>query len=361
MAELQGSAAKAAYKAAVTWGTPVALGDGDQVEYASESIVPDVQLVESDQITGEALSGASDVGQVVVQGELGGMDLKYNGHERFFRAVFGSAEAAAADGTGWIKEYNFVLSNQGEFGTLAFEKVVDAGTHSIHEIDSWKPMGLTFAGQPGTPVKITVRGIGRELQPGESAVNTSSATWSLPGKGGAPEPKGGKVKFGHATIEVATVPKGGPVGAYTPLCASGFNLSFQRNGDPVQTTCDGDYASEPSTDTVEITGQFDFPIYEDANHFLVEANLAKSLLSLRITFTGTDTYDTAKPYKMVLYIPGVQLTGGYPNVSQKGRVPLTVTFKAHNAAPGEEADTDATMPRLRVYNDTEDPDDLTNV
>ncbi len=359
MAELQGSAAKAAYKPAATWGTAVALGDGDQVEYASESIVPDVQLVDSDQINGEALSGASDTGSVIVQGELSGMDFKYHGHERFVRAVFGSAEAAAADGAGWIKEYNFVLSNEGEFGTLAFEKAVDAGTHSIHEIDSFKPMGLTINGQAGQPVKLTVRGIGRALTAGSSAVNTASTTWSLPGKGGAPEERR-LVKFGQTTIEIAEVTPGGPVGAFAALCASNFSLSFQRNGDPVPTTCDGDYASEPSTDTVEITGQFDFPIYNDDNHFLVAANMAKSLLSLRITFLSPDTYDTAKPYKVVLFIPGVQLTGGYPNVGSKGRVPLTVTFRAYNAAAGEEVDTDATMPRIKFYNDCEDIDDYTN-
>jgi len=356
MAELQGSAAKAAYKHASTWGTAVALGDGDQVEYASESIVPDVQLVESDQINGEALSGASDTGSVIVQGDLGGMDLKYSGHERFMRAVFGSAETPAADGAGFKHEFNFTLSNEGEFGTLAFDKVVDAGTHSIHEIDSWKPMGATFDGQPGQPVKLTVRGIGRKLQAGESATNAASTTWSLPGKGGAPETRR-LVKFGQVVIEVAEV-TGGVVGAFSALCASAFNISLQRNGDPVQTTCDGDYASEPSTDTVEITGQLDFPIYNDDNHLLVEANIAKTVLSLRFTFTSPDEYDTGKPYKWVLHVPGVQLTGGYPNVNTRGRVPLSVQWKAHNAAVA--VDTDATMPRLYIHNATADIEDYSN-
>jgi hypothetical protein len=356
MAELQGSAAKAAYKQAATWGTAVALGDGDQVEYASETITPDVTLVESDQINGEALSGASETGQVIVQGDLAGMDTKYSGHERFMDAVFG-AHVTAADGAGFRHKFDFLQSNEGVFGTLAFEKVVDAGTHTIHEIDSWKPMGATFTGAAGQPVKLTVRGIGRELQPGESAVNTASATWSLPGKGAAPEERR-LVKFGQVTIEVAEV-IGGVVGTFVPLCASGFTISLQRNGDPVQTTCDGDYASEPSTDTVEITGQLDFPIYEDSNHFLVEANIDKKVLSLRFTFTHPDEDDTGKPYKWVLHVPGAQLQGGYPNVSSKGRVPLSVTWKAHNAATA--VDTDATMPRLYIYNDTADIDDYGNV
>ncbi len=488
MAELQGSAAKAAYRQAVLWGTAVTLGDGDQVEYATESIVPDVQLVESDQINGEALSGASETGAVTVQGELAGMDLKYSGHERFFRAVFGS-ETPSADGAGYKHKFDFELSNEGEFGTLAFEKVVDAGTHSIHEIDSWKPMGATFTGAAGQPVKLTVRGIGRQLQPGESAANVASTSWTLPGKGAAVETRR-LVKFGQCVIEVANAPvalpatgtitytdtdatatkivtldsagnarvytfrasgnvasngdveivagnadatmlnlvrainnSGGTNGAgedylvasahptvsaaldainnvvtitarlagtagnsivfttdeaeftlngagtladtgtagtpsYTALCASGFSLSFQRNGEPVQTTCDGDYASEPSTDTVEITGTIDFPIYDDDNHFLVEANISKAVLSLRFTFTSLDEYDSGKPYKHVILIPGAQLQGGYPNVGGKGRVPLSVTWKAHNAAAA--VDTDATMPRLYVYNATADIDDFGN-
>lgn len=356
MAELQGSAAKAAYKQASVWGTAVALGDGDQVEYASESIVPDAQLVDSDQINGEALAGASEVGQIIVQGDLGGMDLKYNGHERFVRAVFGSEAVPAADGTGWKHKFDFGTSNEGEFGTLAFEKVVDAGAHTIHEIDSWKPMGMTIDGQPGQPVKLTVRGIGREMDLGESATNVASTTWSLPGKGGAADARR-LVKFGQVTVSVATV-TGGVVGAFAPLCASAFNISFQRNGDPVPTTCSGDYADEPSTDTVEITGQLDFPIYQDDNHFLVEANLAKTVLSLRFTFTSPDEFDTGKPYKWVIHIPAVQLTGGYPNVSTKGRVPLSVQWKAHNAATA--VDTDAKMPRIYIHNDTADIDDYSN-
>lgn len=359
MAELQGSAAKAAYKPAATWGTAVTAGDGDQVEYATESITPDVTLVDSDQITGEALSGASDTGQVIVQGDLAGMDLKYNGHERFMRAIFGD-ETATADGAGFKHKFGvasgFTLSNAGEFGTLAFEKVVDAGTHSIHEIDSFKPMGATFTGAAGQPVKLTIRGIGRELQPGESAANVASTTWTLPGKGAAPDTRR-LVKFGQVTVEIATV-SGGVVGSYSPLCASGFTISLQRNGEPVQTTCDGDFASEPSTDTVEITGQFDFPIYEDDNHFLVEANILKTVLSLKYTFTHTDEYDTGKPYKWVLWVPGCQLTGGYPNVTGKGRVPLSVQWKAHNAAVA--VDTNATMPRLYIYNATADIDDYGN-
>ena len=486
MSELQGSAAKAAYKQASLWGTAVALGDGDQVEYATESIVPDVQLVESDQINGEALSGASETGAVVVQGELAGMDLKYSGHERFFRAVFGSEEAPVADGAGFKHEFNFGLSNEGEFGTLAFEKAVDAGDHSIHEIDSFKPMGATLTGASGQPVKLTVRGIGRLLDAGGSAVNVASTSWSLPGKGGASETRR-LVKFGQCVIEIAVAPvaahaygtitftgtpptatkivtldsagnarvykfvaavaddydvkiaansdltmqnlarainnsggtngvggdykvpsahptvtaildaildkvtvtartggtagnaivfttdeatftlapvdgslDGGTAGTpvYTALCSSGFSISLQRNGEPVQTTCDGDYASEPSTDTVEITGTIDFPIYDDDNHFLVAANIAKTVLSLRFTLTSLDEYDTGKPYKQVLYIPGVQLQGGYPNVSGKGRVPLSVTWKAHNAANA--VDTDATMPRLYIYNATADIDDFSN-
>lgn len=355
MAELQGSAAKAAYLHTVAWGTPLAAVDGDQIEYASESITPDVQLVDSDQINGEALSGASETGSVIVQGDLSGMDMKYNGHERFMCDVFGGV-TTSADGTGFKHTFDFALSNAGYFGTLAFEKVVDAGTHSIHEVDSFKPMGATITGAAGQPNKLTIRGIGRDLQPGESAVNTSSAAWSLPGKGGAIDTRR-LVKFGQSVVKVAIV-SGGSVGAFSDLCASGFTISLQRNGDPVQTTCDGDFASEPSTDTVEITGQLDFPIYQDDNHFLVEANIAKTVLSLRFEFTSPDTYDTAKFYRWILHVPGVQLISGYPNVSGKGRVPLSVQWKAHNAAVA--VDTDATMPRLYIYNATADIDDYTN-
>ena len=93
MAELQGSAAKAAYKdaSAGNWGTAVVIGAGDQFEYASETVTPDVELIESDQITGAALPGASDTGSVTVEGDLSGIDMKFSGHERFVRDVFGDS------------------------------------------------------------------------------------------------------------------------------------------------------------------------------------------------------------------------------------------------------------------------------
>lgn len=356
MAELQGSAAKAAYKHATTWGTAVTLGDGDQVEYASETILPDVQLVESDQITGEALSGASDTGQVIVQGDLAGIDLKYEGHERFIADVFG--DITTTGGAGVFQHVsNFQLSNEGFFGTLAFEKVVTGP----HEVDSFKPMGLTVVGAAGAPVKITVRGIGRQLRtkdPGRT--NDASTTWSLPGLGAAPSTRR-LVKFGHVTIYVAYTDDPAPTypGDYTALCASGFTLSFQRNGEPVQTTCDGDYASEPSTDTVEITGQFDFPIYDDQNDFLVDANLSKASLTAVITFdSGVDLGAGPANYRHVIWLPAFQLTGGYPNVSGKGRVPLTAAFRVHLADVA--VDADATMPRWYVHNGIADIDDYGN-
>jgi hypothetical protein len=351
MAELQGYAAKAAYKPAATWGTAVTLGDGDQVEYATEDVAPEIELVVSDQITGEALPGASDAGSITVQGTLAGMDAKYSNHERFLRAVFGQITTTAS-GTGFKHKFDFALSNEGEFGTLAFEKVVSGP----HEVDSWKPMSLTIVGEANNFVKLDVLGIGRQKRiedPGRT--NDASTTWSLPGIGGAPGVRR-LIKFGHTTVQI------GPVGgALTSYCLSGFTLNFNRNSEPVQTTCDGDYSSEPSTDTVEISGTFNLPIYDTDNHPLVQARLAASKMKAVITFLHpTDVYDVGLPYKWVIYIPGFQFNAGWPSVGGPGRVPIDFDFTVYN----EEAnpiDTDASMPRINVFNEIADPDDYTNV
>jgi hypothetical protein len=359
MAELQGSAAKAAYKKASTWGTAVTLGDGDQVEYASETLTPDAQLVDSDQITGEALSGPSEVGSIIVQGDLAGIDMIYEGDERFLRDVFGSNTTSTVNVT--VKQHlmDFEQSNEGFFGTLAIEKVVTGP----HEIDSFKPMGLTIVGAPGVPVKMTVRGIGRQLRTKDpDRTNDASTTWTLPGLGAAPSTRR-NIKFGHCKIFIAEADNPAPTypDDYTELCASGFQLSFQRNGDPVPTTCSGDYADEPSTDTVEITGQFDFPIYDSDNDFLVDANLAKTVLTAVIVFDSGVEIASSVPstnYEMIWWLPAFQLTGGYPNVSGKGRVPLSAAFRVVNADTA--VDTNATMPRLYVHNGIADIDDYGN-
>lgn len=340
MAELQGYAAKAAYKPASTWGTAVTLGSGDQVEYATEDVTPEIALIESDQINGEALSGASDTGSINVQGSLAGMDGKYEGHERFVYDVFGD-HTVAADGAGWNHKFDFALNNAGRFGTLAIEKVVSGP----HEIDSWKPMGLTITGEPNNFVKLDVLGIGRQLRtkdPGRT--NDSSTTWSLPNIGGTPRDRR-LIKFGHVTAEIGEV---GSAGAF--YCLTGFVLNFNRNSEPVQTTCDGDYSSEPSTDTVEITGTLNFPIYDTDNDPLVDAALDARKMWAIFTFTHPDEYDTGKPYKWVIYIPGFQFNSGYPNVGGKGRVPVDFEFTVYNEE-GDPLDTDATMPRIRIFND----------
>lgn len=467
MSELIGSGAKAAYKPASAWGTAETLGAGDQVEYASETVVPEPQLSVSDQINGDALAGASQVDKIVTQGEMQGMDLKYEGMERWLEHVFG--DIATTGGAGVYQHiFDWELTNEGKFGTLAIDKAVE-----VHECDSFKPMGITIVGASGTPVKVTVRGIARQLRVDDpDRTNDASTSWTLPNLIRR------IAKFGQTTIEVAAPPvavaasgtvtftgqpspddaivigirtykfvvtptddfdvkvgadfdasmtnlvdainmedpvgtgdnqattgryrasvanaavtatvdlltnvitltcrtagtagnsttftetlnnatisgsgtlTGGAAGtqSWTALCTSGYQLSFQRNGDPVQTTCDGDYASEPSTDTHELTFQLDFPIYDDDNHFLVVARQAGTVLSARFTWdSGVDLGAGPANVRWILYIPAFQLTGsGYPSVNGKGKVPLSCQCTVHSAETP--IDTDATMPRLYVHN-----------
>ncbi len=349
MTELQGSAAKLAYGRASVWGTAVTCGDGDQVEYASETVTPSVELAESDQITGDALTGRSDINRVVTQGDIAGMDLLYEGHERFFEDVFGDRDTTGSAGV-FQHVFNWMPSNSGKFGTLAIDKAV-----GVHEVDSFKPMGFTIVGAGGQPTKMTIRGIGRQLRmddPGRT--NDASTSWALSGLGGAPKTRRA-VKFGHAVVEV------GPVGgALVTYCPIGFTISGQRTGDPVQTTCSGDYSDEPATDSSEITLQLDFDIYNDDNDVLAKAYLAGSSFAAKITFdSGVDLGAGPANRRMILWIPEMQFTSGYPNVSGKGKVPLSVSAKVVSAATA--VDTDATMPRLYIHSAVADPDDYTNV
>ena len=338
MAELQGSAAKAAYITGATWGTAETLGAGDQFEYASETVTPDVALIESDQITGNALPGPSDVGSVTVEGDLTGMDLKYSGHERFIRDVFGDITTTNPGVTHYEHVATFQESNEGFFGTLAIEKVVTGP----HEVDSFKPMGLEIVGEPGDFLKLNVTGIGRQLRtkdPGRT--NDASTTWDLPVYTRR------VARFGHVTFDVTTAGSGTP--SYTSFCVSGFTISFQRNFDPAFTTCDGDYSSEPSTDTVEITGTIDFPIYDTDNDPFVDYNLSKAALTGRITIDSGIEIPSSSPsqnYTIVIYLPAFQLDEGYPNVPGLGRVPLSISWTAHDAEVAVDTDAHA-APDLR--------------
>ena len=354
MAELQGFAAKGGYKSSGEavgggpWGTAVVIAGGDQFEYASETVTPDVELIESDQITGEALPGASDTGSVTVEGDLAGMDLKYSGHGRFVRDVFGDVTTTNPGVTHFEHVFDFAQSNEGYYGTMAIEKVVTGP----HEVDSFKPMGLEFSGAPGEFVKLTVTGIGRQLRtkdPGRT--NDSSAGWTLPVYTRR------VARFGQVSFEVA---EAGVAPVYVALCVSGFTLSFQRNFDPAFTTCDGDYSSEPATDTVEITGSLDFPIYDTENDPLVDWNLDKTVLTGRLTIDSGVAIPLSVPsanYKWTIYLPAFQLTEGYPNVPGLGRVPLTASYTLHNAEIP--VDTDATLPRIYLDNEVADLDDYT--
>lgn len=354
MAELQGFAAKAAYESngeaagGGPWGTATVLGAGDQFEYASETVTPDVALIESDQITGEALPGASDTGSVTVEGDLAGMDLKFSGHERFIRDVFGDITTTNPGITHFQHKFDFQNSNEGYYGTLAIEKVVTGP----HEVDSYKPMGLEFVGAPGEFVKLTVTGIGRQLRtkdPGRT--NDSSASWDLPVYTRR------VARFGQCVFSVG-VAEASPT--LTDHCVSGFTISLQRNFDPAFTTCDGDYSSEPATDTIEMTGTLEFPIYDTDNDPFVDWNLDKTPLTGVLTIDSGVTIPGSTPaqnYEIVIYLPAFQLTEGYPNVPGLGRVPLTVGFELHKAE--FPVDTDAVLPRIYVQNEVADIDDYT--
>lgn len=350
MAELSGFAARAYYKKATTWGTAVTVtaATGDQFEYASESVVPDVALIDSDQITGAVLTGASDTGAISVVGDVAGQDMLYQGKERWIRDVFGAYANDVAPGgtTARQHKFDFATSNEGFFGTLVFEKIV-----TVHEADSFKPMSLTFSGQPGNFLKLGVGGIGRRVfiaDPGRT--NDTTPADALPTYARL------LARFGHVSVVVADLGGANPV----TLCVSGFEFRFVRNTNPAQTTCDGDYSSEPSTDTVEITGTLDFPIYDTDNNSLVQSQLDKGSRSMTVTIdSGVDIPGDVGGgnYRALIYIPGFQFTTGWPSVGGRGRVPLSLQFKAHLVASVDALDTDAVLPRIKIFNEVLDIDD----
>jgi hypothetical protein len=347
MAELQGYAAKAGYKKAVTWGLAVALSPttGDQFEYATEDVIPNVELIESDQITGDALAGASSVGQVTVEGSVSGIDLRFQGNERWIRDVFGTFVTTNPGITHFQHKADFALSNQGKFGTLVIDKQV-----SVHEYDSFKPMGLTITGAPGAFTKLDVRGIGRRVFIEDPGRTNDTFTSVLPSYARI------LARFGMTTIKIDDAPTNPPI---TPYCASGFTIDFQRQGDPAVTTCDGDYSSEPATDTVEITGVLEFPIYNTDNQELVREYLSKDSQTILFTIDSGIVIPGSTPtknYMIVIWIPAAQFTDpGWPAVSTRGRVPLTMNWRAHSAATA--VDTDAVMPRIYIHNEVADIDD----
>lgn len=357
MAELQGFAAKGGYKKAVTWGTAVTIlaATGDQFEYASETVVPDVVLVDSDQITGEALTGASSTGQINVQGDVAGQDLLYQGKERWLRDVFSNTTTGYSNTLVFVTVrkhvFDFELSNEGRFGTLIFDKAV-----SVHEVDSFKPMGLTFTGTPGNFVKLTVSGIGRRVLIGsetpDNRVNTTFPANALPTVTRILS------RFGHVMIKLGGL--GVAPGAMTAFCVSGFEINFLRNSEPVQTTCDGDYSSEPSTDTVEITGTLDFPIYDTDNDPLVLAQLTKGSKAMYVLIDSGTVIAGSTPatnFKYEIFIPGLQFTTGWPSVAGRGRVPVSLQWRAHVVAAADAQDTDAILPRINLFNLVADIDD----
>lgn len=371
MAELQGSSAKAAYKKAVTWGTAVVLGLGDQFEYGSETVTPAVALIDNDQIVGTALPSASETGAFTVQGDLASMVAFYDGRERFVRDVFGdmTTTVMAGDPDDFQHLSDFKSSNQGFFGTLAFEKLVN--TTSIHEVDSFKPMNLNVTAAPGDFVRLTVTGIGRKLRKADfdegAMTNTASTTWTLPSADGSfaygtPAKNRQPIRFGHTKVYIKDSVAGEElddlIAPANLQCLSNLSIDFIRNSEPVQTTCDGDFSSEPSTDTIEISGTFEFAIYNDDNDFLVTAYLDKRILRAAILFDSGIALDAPADgnLRWLIVIPALQLTdAGYPNVPGLGRVPVSFPFRAHSAEFPLDFDTtvgtdNITLPRSVFYN-----------
>ena len=327
---VKGFAARAGYKKATVWGTPVVLGAGDQIEYNSESLTPDSQFIPDEQVSGEATKLFGDKGDEFHSGDLN-VDFRYQGLERLLAHAMGSDTTSQI---GLDDAYKHVMkpakNKEGIFGTFAIDKVFE-----VWEYPTCKVGGFSMSLEHGKRLVTTFPLIPQGLN-----INTSSGTNTTTTIANLTLPSNRDFAlFSQAVLRMNDTDGPTLVGT-TPVYISTFTLQVE-NSYPTDdvTTRHGYRIDEPVQDGwTLITGTIGFSKYMTENKAWMADMLSKARRKAWLKFTGPIGAGMGpNPFSLDLYFPDIQFSSAptTPNISGPGKPAFTLAFEAHRklAAP----------------------------
>jgi len=330
---------KVCFKKGATWGTAVAAGAGDLIKLISESLPPGIPATIKDDNVGDSLSGGNYQGNIEEHEGAIVMAPRLEGFERHLALLMG-ADTVVINQAGIVFEHDmrFQPSNNGLFGTLAFDKGIGALGTNVHEYPSFKYSQLEL-GHEGGKLQGTLTGLFNRCE--RNAPVNGAAQF-----GAITIPKDGLIALFSALTVRATEVTGaeGNLDGADDLKVSDCRVSINRNiaGDVVSGS-NGEI-DEPDTNgmpTADVT--LTFPQYTAAVDALIKAasipqtGRRQKLYKAQLIWTGPTIPTSAPPlpYLMRFDFPAMTIMNAPTNAPSPGsKVPVEITFSVTTPEAG---------------------------
>jgi hypothetical protein len=305
--------AKAAFKKAQVWGTPVLLGQADAIIMLKEKISRSREHL-TDDSAGQPFHTAADQGLVTCGGDLT-CYLRYQGLETLLALALGQAgEPSALGGGAQAHALRLAPIVDGLFGTLGIYK-----GFSAHEYPSIKVDGLTISGEAGQPLTVAFHLIGDDLNVNaEGGVNTAANLAALV----LPAPTG-RVLFrqGGFLINDAAGPA---LDASHAVAPGKFSLTFKRKlvGDHLA-GLDDRIAEPVAAGFPEATLNLEFPTYTSDTFLHDLGNDTRK--KMRMVFRG-EAIGGGHLQTLEILLPHLALTNAEAAVDKAGKIAHPLTF-----------------------------------
>ena len=332
MSAIKGVQGVLAFHPSTTWGTARLLGAGDGVGLVSESLKPDVQLIEDQQLEGSSTQRQGEAGNRMFAGDIV-TGFRYEGLEPLLACVMGTAGTpATVDVTARTHTFKPKTDMDGIYGTMAIDKGFE-----VHEYPSVKVLGFSLSCKQGERAQITFRfacydqNITTSSGTGTNN-NVTMASVTLP-------TNRDYALFKHMVVK-SNAQAGAALDSTSVIHVSGVTIDVDRGYkvDDV-TTQFGNKIDEPRQDGWTVCKvALDFSKYSDTspggNNALYAAQLTKDAQKMSIVLTGESLAGSSSAYySLACYFNGVQfMGGGGPNLSGPGLTPFTLDGMAYRVS-----------------------------
>lgn len=328
-----------------TYRTPVLVAAGDGLEPVSESISQDVELIESEALTGSRTRTAGDRGNEFHAGDLE-LEAKYEGLDVLLAMVLGTAIAPVQQGADDAYLHEFRVQDtdlEGLFGTLVIDKQLE-----VWEYPSVKVNSLTIAATAGGLTTVTANLIASNL-----ARNTSAGTNNETTIAAITIPANRDFLLWEQLAVRMNIQSAGAIADADLVYPNEFSITFNNNmvADDVSTRF-GREIEEPCPDNfLDVTGSINFGRYNTENNKFVTAHFDKVIQKMDVIFTGP-LADGATNFSFKVLLPSLQIASGDVNIGGPGRVPANFEFTSSKAStvPTGFTQTQVTMELINQRN-----------
>jgi hypothetical protein len=331
MGDPKGFTSIAGWKKSTTWGTPVAVGASEGIRYNTMEPGASVQLLESEELSGERSRLAGDRGNILHAPTLT-CEGVYEGLERLIAQAMGTAGAPSQVGSDNAYKHVFKPKNEldGIHGTLVFYL---KSKPCVLEYTTAKVNGLGFSvGAGNQRAQFTFPMIAHKRNRNEGSgtnTNTTAAAITFPANRDF-------VNFANMAVRMNQTTAAGLASPADLIYPSEFSLTIsnQLPTDDV-TTRYVPYIDEP------IGGNF-FDVQLSMTFSKAFQNLAilDEMLATGATRFKADVIFTgpaigATNFKLSLYLPALQFQGDPPGIGGPDRLTETWNMKGSRvtAAP----------------------------